>query len=65
MGICAELLVRDKLITFEEFKAIETISHIEDVFVSRISSNMENPIRLWYEGIYIYMYERYVCKIVR
>ena len=56
MGISAELLVRDKLITFEEFKAIETISsHIEDVFVSRISSNMENPIRLWYEGLYIYV----------
>ena len=61
MGISAELLVGDKTILFDEFKATETISHIEDVFVSRISSrNMENPIRLGYVGILVYMYITYV-----
>ena len=56
MDISAELLVEDKTIVFDEFKATETISHIEDdVFVSRISSEYENPIRLWYEGIKVCM----------
>jgi len=45
MGISAELLVRDKLITFDGFKAIYRFS----------SEDIEKPIRLGYEGIYIYV----------
>jgi len=46
MGISAELLVEDKTIVFDEFKATETISHVEDVFVSRISSEYGEPYSL-------------------
>jgi len=46
MGISAELLVRDKTIVFDEFKAIGTISHVDDVFVSRISSEYGEPYSL-------------------
>jgi len=48
MDISAELLVEDKTIVFDEFKATETISHIEDdvVFVSRISSEYGEPYSL-------------------
>ena len=46
VGISAELLVRDKLITFDVFKANNR----------RYSSEyIENPIRLGYKGIYICM----------
>ena len=56
IGISAELLVGDKTILFDEFKATETISHIEDVFVSRISSEYGEPYSLRicrYIGIYV------------
>ena len=46
MGISAELLVRDKTIVFDEFKAIGTISHVDDVFVSRNSSEYGEPYSL-------------------
>jgi len=47
MDISAELLVEDKTIVFDEFKATETVSHVEDVvFVSRISSEYGEPYSL-------------------
>ena len=65
MGISAELLVRDKLIVFDEFKATETISHVDDVFVSRGSSNISRSLFAYGMKVYIYMYDRYVRKFVR
>ena len=55
MGISAELLVGDKPITFDEFKATQT-NHIQvyiyrryyDCFKGLIRIHMENPIRLGY-----------------
>jgi len=61
MGISAELLVEDKTIVFDEFKATETISHVEDVFVSRISSEYGEPYSLMvWRYIYICMNGMYV-----
>ena len=62
MGISVEYcLSAMKPITFDEFKAILSNQSHFRLVIHKVSSEIyEKPIRLWYEGTYISMYDMHV-----